>query len=165
MNGITADSITIDKNVVVLNVQLTSIDGVSIVITGDNYTDEHGNNGSDYILNFNGIEDALLSSGRCEFFTSFDGDGTVDKPYQISNVCQLQNMDETRDAWYEIVSDINATVTRRWNNGKGFDPIGDLNLLIPFIGNFDGKDYTIDGFVYQTFLEQMELHYSVISME
>ncbi len=52
------------------------------------------------------------------------GSGTESDPYEISNVKHLQNMNENLSAHYELVDDIDASVTKNWNSGKGFVPIG-----------------------------------------
>ena len=84
----------------------------------------------------------LLFVGQASAFAG--GNGTASNPYEISNVDQLQNMSSDLDAHYELVSDINASETRNWNNGKGFDPIGE-NYDNRFNGSFDGRGHIIDG--------------------
>ena len=44
---------------------------------------------------------------------------------------------------YELAQDIDATVTKNWNNGAGFAPIG--NWGNPFTGKFDGNGHKIKG--------------------
>lgn len=77
---------------------------------------------------------------------SYDGDGTEDNPYEVRNVDQLQCIkDQDLASSYELVSDINASETASWNNGKGFDPIGDFNVSrdTEFNGTFDGRNHNI----------------------
>ncbi len=69
------------------------------------------------------------------------GSGTESDPYEISNVTQLQNMNEDLDAHYELVNDIDASPSKNWNNGKGFLPIGTANNS--FTGALDGQGYKI----------------------
>ena len=77
------------------------------------------------------------------FSFSGNGSGTPADPYQITNVEQLQEMEDILDAHYVIMNDIDASDTENWNNGNGFDPIGTQNF--PFMGTLDGNGYTIDG--------------------
>lgn len=44
---------------------------------------------------------------------------------------------------YVLTKNIDATATRNWNGGNGFDPIG--GELNPFTGKLDGGGYTIQG--------------------
>jgi len=70
------------------------------------------------------------------------GSGTEQDPYIITNVQQLQEMNDDLDAWYELGEDIDASDTKNWNGGTGFIPIGDST---PFTGHFDGQGRTITG--------------------
>jgi hypothetical protein len=87
------------------------------------------------------------------------GSGTVNDPYQITNVIQLQEMAYDLSAHYVLVNDINASETINWNwiieegippweqypyedygiEYLGFEPIDN------FIGTFDGQNYKITG--------------------
>jgi clostripain len=69
------------------------------------------------------------------------GSGTPSDPYVITNVKQLQEMKYDLKAHYVLGNDIDASETRYWNNGQGFEPIGDYDN--PFTGSFDGKGYKI----------------------
>jgi hypothetical protein len=69
---------------------------------------------------------------------SYDGDGTEANPYEVSNVEQLQCIEEQGlDANYVQVSDIDASETASWKSGDGFDPIGRYN------GTYEGDGYKI----------------------
>ncbi len=73
------------------------------------------------------------------------GDGTEQNPYQVSNVYELQEIENYLGANFIQVNDIDAGETRNWNNGEGFFPIGDYYPTgCPFMGVFDGNDYVID---------------------
>ena len=72
---------------------------------------------------------------------SGQGSGTKQDPYIITNVNQLQEMNNDLDAWYELGNDIDASDTINWNSGEGFIPIG--NETNHFTGNFDGQNYNI----------------------
>ena len=76
--------------------------------------------------------------------TDLDGSGTETDPYEISNVSELQAMEDDLDANYTLVTDIDASNTAQWNNGSGFDPIGP-SFNNKFIGVLDGAGHTIDG--------------------
>jgi hypothetical protein len=79
---------------------------------------------------------------------SYDGDGTEANPYEVSNVEQLQCINEQGlDANYVQVSDIDASGTASWNGGgDGFEPVGDPDALgTPFNGTFEGQKHKITG--------------------
>lgn len=65
------------------------------------------------------------------------GTGTENDPYIISDVDDLQAIENDLDAYYELGGDIDASATSGWNGGDGFDPI------ILFTGQLDGKGFTI----------------------
>ena len=105
------------------------------------------------------------------------GDGTEASPYLIYNVEQLQAIDGTvafevgqrlqslgygdsvrqasvlfgnnrLRAHYRLANDIDATATREWNNGKGYDPIGKYFsrfIRSRFFGVFNGDGYEVRG--------------------
>ena len=60
----------------------------------------------------------------------------------ISNVTDLQEMEEDLSADYFLQDDIDASETAEWNGGAGFDPIGDESN--PFTGTFDGQGHVIE---------------------
>ncbi|UCH90122.1 MAG: right-handed parallel beta-helix repeat-containing protein [Thermoplasmata archaeon] len=68
---------------------------------------------------------------------SAGGDGSPGNPYEISNVKDLQNMKSDLDAHYILINDIDASSTKGWNGGAGFEPVG------TFTGSLDGKGYKI----------------------
>ncbi|MFO7676993.1 MAG: GLUG motif-containing protein [Thermoplasmatota archaeon] len=74
----------------------------------------------------------------------FQGDGTVDDPFLIEDVFQLQDMNLDLYAHYELVNDIDASETNGWNNGLGFMPIGTWSTQ-SFQGSFYGNNFTITG--------------------
>jgi hypothetical protein len=69
------------------------------------------------------------------------GSGTPNDPYIITNAKQLQEMKYDLKAYYVLGNDIDASETRFWNDGRGFEPIGDFYNR--FTGSFDGKGYKI----------------------
>jgi len=82
---------------------------------------------------------------------SGSGTGTVGDPYQITNVDQLQEMNQSLGAHYALANDIDASATSGWNGGKGFEPIArdtrssDYFQGTEFTGSLDGQDYTVTG--------------------
>lgn len=74
------------------------------------------------------------------------GSGDSGSPYQISNIKEMQWLnhlaDETGDSCYaELTSNIDASETKNWNNGEGFDPLMDGSIYVYL--NVDGKNHTI----------------------
>ncbi|MDQ2050203.1 GLUG motif-containing protein [Natronolimnohabitans sp. A-GB9] len=78
-----------------------------------------------------------------DLLNDMDGDGTEDDPYVITDDQELQAIAGELGAHYELGRNIDASETDQWNNGAGFDPIGDRNN--PFTGSFDGNGYEICG--------------------
>ena len=86
-----------------------------------------------------------LVSGDCSGIDFDGGSGVTDDPYQISNLCQLQNMGVISDnhlvlnnllsSHYELTAEIDASWTTGWNLGRGFSPIGTQSN--PFTGTFE----------------------------
>ncbi len=52
------------------------------------------------------------------------GKGMPGDPYQIKRLCQLQDISSSPTAYYELVAGIDASRTKDWNYGAGFEPIG-----------------------------------------
>ncbi len=52
------------------------------------------------------------------------GSGTQADPYIISDVDDLQAMENNLGAYYELANDIDASATVGWNGGEGFRPVG-----------------------------------------
>ena len=64
-----------------------------------------------------------LVVGNCGEVSFTEGAGRLSEPYEISNICQLQNIGATTDnllSHYRLVSDIEAVWTKDWNQGLGF---------------------------------------------
>ena len=68
---------------------------------------------------------------------SGSGSGTAGNPYIITNVNQLQEMNDNLAAYYILGNDIDASATKGWNSGAGFLPVG------AFTGSFDGGGHKI----------------------
>ncbi len=73
----------------------------------------------------------------------FDGgNGSEQYPYMISTIYQLQEIINYTNKHFIQIDDINADETREWNDGKGFQSIGDD--IIRFRGSYDGRNFKID---------------------
>lgn len=70
-----------------------------------------------------------------------DGSGTERNPYQITNVKELQSVNQDLSAYYVLANDIDATETKEWDDRRGFEPIG--NRDDEFVGTFDGNNHEI----------------------
>ncbi|MHC4740235.1 MAG: PKD domain-containing protein, partial [Planctomycetota bacterium] len=66
------------------------------------------------------------------------GSGTEADPYVITDVYELQEMNDVLDAFYVLGNDIDASETSVWHGGEGFVPVG------IFTGTFDGNRYSIN---------------------
>lgn len=68
------------------------------------------------------------------------GSGTVEYPYVIETVEQLQAMDLEPSAHYVLGRNVDASGTQSWNGGSGFKPIGSSD----FTGSLDGNGLHIN---------------------
>lgn len=104
---------------------------------------------TDYLVKINGTQIGVTSTSDSLFFyEEMDGSGTIEDPYQIDNVNNLQIVQKDLTAHYILMNDINASVTSTWNGGKGFEPIGGntLTTLNPgstFTGSLNGNGHVI----------------------
>ena len=87
----------------------------------------------------NGIVDEVSAGGG----NFAGGNGTSGDPYQIEDILDLQNMSSDLSAHYVLINDIDASATRDWSDGKGFEPVGDYSNK--FTGSLDGSGYKITG--------------------
>jgi len=69
--------------------------------------------------------------------------GSEADPFEVSTAAELQAMRGNLSAYYELVSNVNASTTTGWNGGTGFDPIG--GDADEFVGTFDGNGHAIAG--------------------
>jgi hypothetical protein len=76
------------------------------------------------------------------------GNGDPANPWEISTIDELAWMMTQSERWgdsFELVADLAiGTETASWFSGLGFSPIGTYPTM-PFTGQFNGNDYTIDG--------------------
>ena len=63
----------------------------------------------------------------------------------VNDIQDLQNINRFLSGNYALSQNIDATETRGWNKGKGFQPIKDDSKHMPFSGNFNGNGYVIHG--------------------
>ena len=130
----------------------------TITINGSAYSDTLGNTGeSDYVLTIPLTSIWLTAGGTdCQNFAFDGGTGSDSNPYQISNICQIQNIDDDNitaggvsytdllDKNYILIADIDANYTRNWGSGQGFNPVGgNSGGINQYTGTFDGNDYAI----------------------
>ncbi len=81
--------------------------------------------------------------------TAFSGSGfgTEGDPYVITDVYHLHEMRDDLEAYYVLGNDIDACDTLNWNDGEGFEPVGQDPS---FSGFFDGGGYVItDLYIYR----------------
>lgn len=74
-----------------------------------------------------------------------EGNGYESNPYKIANLENLAWVmynDSKWDAYYEQTADIDASPTKTWSNGEGFQPIGKDATY--FTGNYNGNGFVID---------------------
>jgi len=64
--------------------------------------------------------------------------------YSITNCQQLQNMKNDLSGNYTLANNIDCSETETWNNGNGFEPVGN-GKSTPFTGDFNGNNKTISG--------------------
>ena len=80
------------------------------------------------------------------------GDGSQNNPYKIATLENLYWMAINVNGWNQMfegkylvqTADIDASATATWNNGAGWQPVGD-SLQFHFKGNYDGQGHTISG--------------------
>lgn len=66
----------------------------------------------------------ILAAERVSAYSGL-GAGTELNPYHILNCDQLQEMQDDLSAHYALYADINCSPSESWNDGAGFDPVGD----------------------------------------
>ncbi len=108
-------------------------------------------------------EPYMLEFSSIDVATSFArGSGTLEDPYMIYNVHDLQNMSGDLSAHYALANDIEASETREWNwNGTGYEgfvPIGDSDYT--FTGTFDGRNQTIIGL----YINRSYIYFAYVSL-
>lgn len=69
------------------------------------------------------------------------GKGTADEPYLISDYPGLKAVNFNLSAYYRVTKDIDASSSKKENDGMGFEPIG--TIANPFRGHFNGAGHII----------------------
>jgi len=95
------------------------------------------------MVNVSGTIDSCVNNSDCySNYSCVNGlcvlDGIVDDVYKIYNCTDLQNIKNNLNASYELANDIDCSETRNWNNGTGFEPIGE------FSGTLNGEGHVIE---------------------
>jgi len=85
--------------------------------------------------------DATNETAAVSSDTDLDGEGTPDSPYVLTTAAELQQMADDLKAHYVLENDIDASETEEWNDGDGFEPIGDDEAR--FNGSLDGQGHAI----------------------
>ena len=129
------------------NLSFAAADSLTATISLSNIQDGVGNQPDATNFSISNLL-AAVRSGNCSGIDFDGGSGVSSDPYQISNLCQLQNIANNLYADYELTANIDASWTRSWNLGSGFSPIG--NSSNRFRGTFEGNDYLVDSlFIYR----------------
>ncbi|EEL84299.1 prepilin-type N-terminal cleavage/methylation domain-containing protein [Bacillus paranthracis] len=66
------------------------------------------------------------------------GNGTTFSPFVITTIGELQSMKLSPNSFFILGNDIEACVTKTWNNGKGFEPI------VNFTGGLKKSNFIIN---------------------
>ena len=69
---------------------------------------------------------------------------------EISNVNELQAINNDPTADYVLVNNIDASATAGWNSGAGFLPIGGFEFETGFSGELDGNGFVVTGLYVDT---------------
>lgn len=92
------------------------------------------------------IPQGIVQSNEISFTTNgtfdFEGEGTEENPFIITNAFELQQIKSNLSAYYKLANDIDASGTAGWNNGAGFEPIAP-DYEDPFTGTLDGGFHRI----------------------
>ena len=71
------------------------------------------------------------------------GTGEPGAPYQIKRLCQLQDVRSNPGAYYGLVKTIDASETKDWNSGAGFEPIASFSGSFVSTGSYVISSLTI----------------------
>ncbi len=69
-------------------------------------------------------------------------DGSAEFPFRLSTCQDFLLIDDHLGAHYELTNDIDCQEAEEWNDGQGFQPIGQAGEF-PFVGHLDGKGFTV----------------------
>lgn len=89
------------------------------------------------------LSNPSISAPDCST-VSYNGSGTQNAPFNVSTDKQLQCMDTVdHTGVYQLVTNIDASRTEKWNGGEGFRPVGDSSTN-KFRGELRGNGQTIE---------------------
>ena len=94
------------------------------------------------------VDSSITITGKFANKLFAGGAGTVDNPYKISTVDQVQAINQYPSAHFVQINDIDASETQNWNSGSGFIPIG--NQHIPFKGSYNGNNFDLNNITINT---------------
>ncbi len=102
-------------------------------------------NGTTFTLNHRyDFRVAAVSDSGPSDYAEVDGIYFGDQTYNITDCYELQDIKNDLDGHYTLANDIDCSDTYDWNDGAGFQPIGDdLMDEIAFVGTLDGQGHTI----------------------
>lgn len=154
-NNIIESDITDSNGVYELNVDSDNVDRLVATSEGDVtlngepvYAGAEITNINSETINFN-FDENNVTSGITVDGVSITVANTLEGSSEptvipVSNIGQLQAVTENMAGDYEIIRNIDASQTKQWNNGDGFEPIGKLGSDTGFKGSISGNGYTID---------------------
>ncbi|MCH8519462.1 MAG: carboxypeptidase-like regulatory domain-containing protein [Nanoarchaeota archaeon] len=136
------------------NITLQSVPEYEVIIR-ENITDPNFNN----FTFLGGVRQTINpNDGTINFELGpyWEGSGEGENPFLITNVEELQTMRYNLLGNYQLANDIDATQTRNWFGGEGFEPIGDEEN--PFQGSLNGNSSMITSlFINRTLNNQTAL--------
>ncbi len=89
------------------------------------------------------IETVCSTEPGADLMAGLVGEGTPGDRYQIERLCQLQDIGSRSTAHYVLADDIDASVTKDWNDGAGFEPIASFSGSFVNTGNYEIRSLTI----------------------
>jgi hypothetical protein len=94
------------------------------------------------------------------------GYGNGVKPYAVSSCESLQEIANSPESQYQLTGDIDCSDTVNWDNGQGFEPIGNRDLSTDFKGILDGQGFKVTGlFINRPSLDYVGLFGSTFNAE
>jgi filamentous hemagglutinin family protein len=141
--AITGGEILVDAGGAISTGPAASLNVDAFLLLGGNWVQD----GPD-LPDFNAADFGL--SETASFRRTVGGTGTSGDPYLVADVYGLQGIDTAGydDQSFALANEIDASGTANWNDGIGFNPIGEFDLAAtPFSGGFDGQGHVISGLV------------------
>lgn len=138
----TSGSYSINKDPTKINSVVVNASGEDQVNGNDFYASaEQAVESSQYNLNFTFVNRIQRTVNGTTISVSYDISENRSKPKMIGNIHQLQLINTDLSGRYVLVNNIEADTTD-WNNGNGFEPIGDSTSK--FNGSIIGNNHTIN---------------------